>query len=172
MIICFVYGDSADITISEVLNNNLSATDAAADIKGKGVGTGSGSEVFEANEHGILMCIYHAVPVLDYILSGHDYQLMHTLTTDLPQPEFDHIGMESLPVATMFDDSTTEGKIIMNNISTIGYSPRYIGYKTKVDWVSGAFETSLSSWVTPLTVTEQITKLLFGGKEIITRHIR
>lgn len=159
----YIGGDSADITISEVLNNNLSATDAAADIKGKGVGTGSGSEVFEANEHGILMCIYHAVPVLDYILSGHDYQLIHTLTTDLPQPEFDHIGMEALPIATMFDDFTTEGKIIMNNISTIGYSPRYIGYKTKVDWVSGAFETSLSSWVTPLTVTEQITKLLFGG---------
>lgn len=159
----YIGGDSADITISEVLNNNLSATDAAADIKGKGVGTGSGSEVFEANEHGILMCIYHAVPVLDYILSGHDYQLMHTLTTDLPQPEFDHIGMEALPIATMFDDFTTEGKIIMNNISTIGYSPRYIGYKTKVDWISGAFETSLSSWVTPLTVTEQITKLLFGG---------
>lgn len=159
----YIGGDSADITISEVLNNNLSATDAAADIKGKGVGTGSGSEVFEVNEHGILMCIYHAVPVLDYILSGHDYQLMHTLTTDLPQPEYDHIGMESLPIATMFDDSTTQGKIIMNNISTIGYSPRYIGYKTKVDWISGAFETSLSSWVTPLTVTEQITKLLFGG---------
>lgn len=159
----YIGGDSADITISEVLNNNLSSIDAAADIKGKGVGAGSGSEVFEANEHGILMCIYHAVPVLDYILSGHDYQLMHTLTTDLPQPEFDHIGMEALPVATMFDDFTTEGKIIMNNISTIGYSPRYIGYKTKVDWVSGAFETSLSSWVTPLTVTQQITKLLFGG---------
>ena len=95
------------------------------------------------------MCIYHAVPVLDYILSGHDYQLMHTLTT-------------ALPIAAMFDDFTTEGKIVMNNISTIGYSPRYIGYKTKVDWVSGAFETSLSSWVTPLTVSEQITKLLLA----------
>ena len=26
-----------------------------------------------------------------------------------------------------------------------------------------SFETSLSSWVTPLTVEEQVTKLLFGG---------
>ena len=55
------------------------------------------------NEHGVLMCIYHAVPVLDYILSGHDYQLMHTLTTDLPQPEFDNIGMEAVPATTMFN---------------------------------------------------------------------
>ena len=80
----YIGGDSSDIAISEVLNSNLSAADSFADIKGKGVGTGYGSEVFEANEHGILMCVYHAVPVLDYILSGHDYKLMHTLTTDLP----------------------------------------------------------------------------------------
>lgn len=159
----YIGGDSSDIAISEILNNNLSAAESTADIKGKGVGTGYGSEVFEANEHGILMCVYHAVPVLDYILSGHDYKLLHTLTTDLPQPEFDHIGMEALPVYTMFNDSSVEGKIVMNNIQTLGYDPRYIGYKTKVDWISGAFETSLSSWVTPLTVEEQITKLLFGG---------
>ena len=145
------------------MNNNLSTAESAADIKGKGVGTGYGSEVFEANEHGILMCIYHAVPVLDYILSGHDYKLLHTLTTDLPQPEFDHIGMEALPVYAMFNDPSPEGKVVMNNIRTLGYDSRYIGYKTKVDWISGAFETSLSSWVTPLTVEEQVTKLLFGG---------
>lgn len=159
----YIGGDSSDIAISEVLNSNLSSAGSSADIKGKGVGTGYGSEVFEANEHGILMCVYHAVPVLDYILSGHDYKLLHTLTTDLPQPEFDHIGMESLPVYTMFNDPSVEGKIIMGNIQTLGYDSRYIGYKTKIDWISGAFETSLSSWVTPLTVEQQITKLLFGG---------
>lgn len=159
----YIGGDSSDIAISEVLNNNLSAVESSADIKGKGVGTGYGSEVFEANEHGILMCVYHAVPVLDYILSGHDYKLLHTLTTDLPQPEFDHIGMEALSVYAMFNDPSVEGKIVMGNIQTLGYDSRYIGYKTKVDWISGAFETSLSSWVTPLTVEQQVTKLLFGG---------
>lgn len=159
----YIGGDSSDIAISEVLNNNLSAAESSADIKGKGVGTGYGSEVFEANEHGILMCVYHAVPVLDYILSGHDYKLLHTLTTDFPQPEFDHIGMESLPVYAMFNDPSPEGKIVINNIPVLGYDSRYIGYKTKVDWISGAFETSLSSWVTPLTVEQQVTKLLFGG---------
>ena len=162
----YIGGDSSDIAISEVLNSNLSTAESSADIKGKGVGTGYGSEFFEANEHGILMCVYHAVPVLDYILSGHDYKLLHTLTTDLPQPEFDHIGMESLPVYTMFNDPSVEGRIVMKNISILGYDSRYIGYKTKVDWISGAFETSLSSWVTPLTVGQQVTKLLFGGDSI------
>lgn len=156
----YIGGTSSGITISEVLNTNLDA--APADIKGKGVGGSFGSETFETNEHGILMCIYHAVPVLDYLRSGQDLQLLSTLATDIPIPEFDHIGMEALPIETLFNEQSTEATALMNNIPVLGYSPRYIAYKTSVDWVSGAFETTLDSWVAPLTVQEQITKLLFN----------
>lgn len=158
----YIGGASSGITISEVLNTNLDSTTAAADIKGKGVGGSFGSETFETNEHGILMCIYHAVPVLDYLRSGHDLQLLSTLATDLPIPEFDHIGMEALPIEALFNEQSSEAKSLIDNIPILGYSPRYIAYKTSVDWVSGAFETTLDSWVAPLTVQEQITKLLFN----------
>ena len=87
----YIGGNSSQINISEVLNNNLDSELAQADIKGKGVGSGSGSESFETQEHGILMCIYHAVPVLDYELSGPDLQLLNTYATDLPQPELDNL---------------------------------------------------------------------------------
>jgi hypothetical protein len=156
----YIGGTSSGVTISEVLNTNLES--AAADIKGKGVGGSFGSETFETNEHGILMCIYHAVPVLDYLRSGQDLQLLSTLATDIPIPEFDHIGMEALPIETLFNQQSTEAAALINNIPILGYSPRYIAYKTSVDWVSGAFETTLDSWVAPLTVDEQITKLLFN----------
>lgn len=156
----YIGGTSSGITISEVLNTNLESGDA--DIKGKGVGGLFGSETFETNEHGILMCIYHAVPVLDYLRSGQDLQLLSTLATDIPIPEFDHIGMEALPIETLFNEQSTEATALINNIPILGYSPRYIAYKTSVDWVSGAFETTLDSWVAPLTVDEQITKLLFN----------
>lgn len=156
----YIGGTSSGITISEVLNTNLDT--APADIKGKGVGGSFGSETFETNEHGILMCIYHAVPVLDYLRSGQDLQLLSTLATDLPVPEFDHIGMEALPIETLFNEQSAEATSLMDNIPVLGYSPRYIAYKTSVDWVSGAFETTLNSWVAPLTVQEQITKLLFN----------
>ncbi len=156
----YIGGTSSGVTISEVLNTNLES--AAADIKGKGVGGSFGSETFETNEHGILMCIYHAVPVLDYLRSGQDLQLLSTLATDIPIPEFDHIGMEALPIETLFNEQSTEATALMNNVPVLGYSPRYIAYKTSVDWVSGAFETTLDSWVAPLTVQEQITKLLFN----------
>lgn len=156
----YIGGTSSGVTISEVLNTNLDT--APADIKGKGVGGSFGSETFETNEHGILMCIYHAAPVLDYLRSGQDLQLLSTLATDLPVPEFDHIGMEALPIETLFNQQSTEATALINNIPILGYSPRYIAYKTSVDWVSGAFETTLDSWVAPLTVDEQITKLLFN----------
>lgn len=153
----YIGGTSSGITISEVLNTNLESGDA--DIKGKGVGGSFGSETFETNEHGILMCIYHAVPVLDYLRSGQDLQLLHTLATDLPIPEFDHIGMEALPVESLFNENTIAGNSIVSSIPVLGYVPRYVAYKTSVDWVSGAFETTLDTWVAPLTIEQQTSKL-------------
>lgn len=153
----YIGGTSSGITISEVLNTNLESGDA--NIKGKGVGGSFGSDVFETNEHGILMCIYHAVPVLDYLRSGQDLQLLHTLATDLPIPEFDHIGMEALPIESLFNENTIAGNSIVSSIPVLGYVPRYVAYKTAVDWVSGAFETTLDSWVAPLTVDQQVSKL-------------
>ena len=158
----YIGGNSSDLSISEVLNTNLGTE--SAEIKGKGVGSGYGDESFECNEHGILMCIYHAAPVLDYQLSGHDLQLLHTLATDLPVPEFDHIGMESLPTVSMFDYYGTDGgSQIANSIPSLGYVPRYIAYKTSVDWYSGAFETTLNQWLAPLTHEIQTSKLAFGS---------
>jgi hypothetical protein len=153
----YIGGTSSGITISEVLNTNLDTGDA--NIKGKGVGGSFGSETFETNEHGILMCIYHTVPVLDYLRSGQDLQLLHTLATDLPIPEFDHIGMEALPVESLFNENTIAGNSIISSIPVLGYVPRYVAYKTSVDWVSGAFETTLDTWVSPLTVDQQVSKL-------------
>lgn len=157
----YIGGTSSGITISEVLNTNLDAGDA--NIKGKGVGGSFGSETFETNEHGILMCIYHAVPVLDYLRSGQDLQLLNTLATDLPIPEFDHIGMEALPIESLFNEYSTEGSAIIDNIPVLGYVPRYVAYKTSVDWVSGAFETTLDTWVAPLTIEQQVSKLAYDA---------
>lgn len=157
----YIGGTSSGVTISEVLNTNLES--AAADIKGKGVGGSFGSETFETNEHGILMCIYHAVPVLDYLRSGQDLQLLHTLATDLPIPEFDHIGMEALPIESLFNEYSTEGSAIIDDVPVLGYVPRYVAYKTSVDWISGAFETTLGTWIAPLTIEQQTSKLAYDS---------
>lgn len=159
----YIGGNSSQINISEVLNNNLDADQAQADIKGKGVGSGSGSESFETQEHGILMCIYHSVPVLDYQLTGCDFQLLNTYATDLPQPELDNLGLEALPYFVFVNDAIATQPSNLTSSTILGYVPRYIAYKTDIDCVDGAFLTSLKSWVTPLTIDEIISKISLGS---------
>lgn len=159
----YIGGNSSQINISEVLNNNLDTDQSQADIKGKGVGSGSGSESFETQEHGILMCIYHAVPVLDYELSGPDLQLLNTYATDLPQPELDNLGLESLPLFTLMNRASNSYPSSFRFNTILGYVPRYIAYKTDVDCIEGAFLTSLTSWVTPLTIDEIVLKVALGS---------
>lgn len=162
----YIGGNSSQINISEVLNNNLDAAQSQADIKGKGVGSGSGSESFETQEHGILMCIYHAVPVLDYELSGPDLQLLNTYATDLPQPELDNLGLESLPLFSLMNRASNSYPNSFKSDTILGYVPRYIAYKTDVDCVEGAFLTSLTSWVTPLTIDEIVLKITLGSSTV------
>lgn len=161
----YIGGNSSQINISEVVNNNL-VGDAAADIQGKGVGSGSGSESFETQEHGILMCIYHAVPVLDYELSGPDLQLLNTYATDLPQPELDNLGLESLPLFTLMNRASNSYPESFKSNTILGYVPRYIAYKTDVDCIEGAFLTSLTSWVAPLTIDEIVLKITLGSSTV------
>lgn len=155
----YIGGNSSQINISEVLNNNLDADVSRADIKGKGVGSGSGSESFETQEHGILMCIYHSTPVLDYQLTGCDLQLLNTYATDLPQPELDNLGLESLPYFALINDWASTQPSNVTSSTILGYVPRYAAYKTDVDFVDGAFLTTLTSWVTPLTISEIVSKV-------------
>ena len=159
----YIGGNSSQINISEVLNNNLDTSQSQADIKGKGVGSGSGSESFETQEHGILMCIYHAVPVLDYELSGPDLQLLNTYATDLPQPELDNLGLEALPFFTLMNRASNSYPSSVKSSTILGYVPRYIAYKTDVDSIEGAFLTSLKSWVAPLTIDELVLKITLGS---------
>lgn len=146
---CFRIGGSAsNIDISEVVNNNLTG-ESQADIMGKGVGSGQGGVNFSSDEYGILMAIYHVVPLLDYVITGQPQDLLYTNTADLPFPEFDSIGMQSLHFGRFFNFFTT--KIPSDpTTSVMGYTPRFIDLKTDYDEVYGAFRSTLKSWVAPL----------------------
>ena len=148
----YVGGGASSLDISEVVNTNLQsgASQSEAVIAGKGVGTSQGSERFEARDWGVLMCIYHNVPLLDYVSSAPDPQLFVSQNTDLPIPELDSIGMQSIPLS-MFSNSDIE---IASGVSkpdtTMGYLPRYYSWKTSYDYVLGAFTTTEKEWVAPI----------------------
>lgn len=152
----YIGGISRNLDISEVVNNNLAAEGDTAIIAGKGVGTGNGSFTYTTDEHCVVMCIYHAVPLLDYTITGQDGQLLVTDAESLPIPEFDNIGMEVLPMTQIFNSP----KASIVNLFNAGYNPRYFNWKTKLDVINGAFTTTLKSWVSP--VTESLLSGWFG----------
>lgn len=149
----YVGGDSSSLDISEIVNTNLSSGDVQSEavIAGKGVGSSQGSEKFEARDWGVLMCIYHNVPLLDYVSSAPDPQFFVSQNTDLPIPELDSIGMQSVPLS-MFSNSNLE---LITGLSspdfTMGYLPRYYNWKTSYDYVLGSFTTTEKEWVAPIT---------------------
>lgn len=149
----YIGGDSSSLDISEVVNTNLQAGDTQSEavIAGKGVGSSQGSEEFEARDWGVLMCIYHNVPLLDYVPSAPDPQYFVTQNTDLPIPELDSIGMQSIPIS-MYSNSNSE--LVTGFVTsdyTMGYLPRYYSWKTSYDYVLGAFTTTEKEWVAPIT---------------------
>ena len=167
----YVGGDSSSLDISEVVNTNLQSGDAQSEavIAGKGVGSSQGSEKFEARDWGVLMCIYHNVPLLDYVSSAPDPQFFVAQNTDLPIPELDSIGMQSIPIS-MYSNSNIE--LVAGFASadyTMGYLPRYYNWKTSYDYVLGAFNINGFTCVLIFYYARMLTTI----KKIINfiRHI-
>ena len=148
----YLGGSSGNISINEVVNTNLVAgeTSQPADLAGKGIGSQTGSITFNSSgEYGVIMCVYHALPLLDYVTTGTDASLFHVQGSSFPIPEMDSIGMELLPF-----NAFTNGVVDSNpSKSWMGYVPRYIDWKTDYDRCVGAFASSLQSWILPYTDT-------------------
>lgn len=146
----FLGGVQTTLNINEVVNQNLSGENSST-IAGKGISISNGHISFETKEHGILMCIYHAVPLLQYATNGRDRFLTKTKVTDFAIPEFDKLGFQPI-----FSDELINyenNKELQHNFTPtlIGYAPRYIEYKTSIDKVHGDFLYSMGHWVAPRT---------------------
>lgn len=143
----YIGGWSNVININEVLNTNLTENNSQAVIAGKGVGSKSGHTITYScgAEHQVIMCVYHAVPLLDWSLKGHNPQLLCTSISDFPQPAFDQLGMQPVPALALNNSPSSA-------TGNIGYNLRYWQWKSAVDTVHGAFRPNAAyqSWVAPL----------------------
>lgn len=163
----YIDGSVSNLDISEVTNSNL-ADDNAADLAGKGVGVGDGSFNFSTDVHGYLMCIYHAVPLLDYARDGVNRVNLKTMVTDYAIPEFDKTGMVQVPLVEL--TNSTDNPTFTAQL--LGYAPRYYDYKTSVDEVHGGFYNggaNLENWVAPIDasyITSFISAMHGDGSSI------
>lgn len=171
----YIGGDSSSLDISEVVNTNLQSGDASSEatIAGKGVGSSQGSEKFEARDWGVLMCIYHNVPLLDYVISAPDPQLFVSRNTDLPIPELDSIGMQSIPISMYSNGDIELVQGFASSDFTMGYLPRYYNWKTSYDYVLGSFTTTEKEWVAPISsaIWTNMLSTVTTGSSFITYNI-
>ena len=144
----YIGGWSEVININEVVNTNLDAADSQASIAGKGVSSSSGHQLtYDCGaEHCVIMAIYHAVPLLDWSLTGQSPQLLVTNITDFPQPAFDQLGMQPVPAATLTNDYARPP------IGNLGYNLRYWQWKSNIDRTCGGFmrDALYKSWAAPM----------------------
>ena len=151
----YIGGWSNVININEVLNTNLEADNSQAVIAGKGVGSASGHTLtYDCGaEHQVIMCVYHAVPMVDWNLTGQNPQLTVTAITDFPQPAFDQLGMQPVPALNLQNNPsrTVSGPL--------GYNLRYWQWKSNIDTVHAAFRSGMAyqSWSAPIDGWDVLT---------------
>lgn len=151
----YIGGWSNVININEVVNTNLDTDTSQASIAGKGISSQSGHTItYDCGaEHQVIMCVYHAVPLLDWNLTGQSPQLTVTAITDFPQPAFDQLGMQAVPALNL---QNNPGRSVSGSI---GYNLRYWQWKSSIDTVHAAFRTGAAyqSWVAPLDGWQVLT---------------
>jgi hypothetical protein len=151
----YIGGWSSVVNINEVVNTNLDTDSSQASIAGKGVSSNSGHTItYDCGaEHQVIMCVYHAVPMLDWNLTGQAPQLTVTAITDFPQPAFDQLGMQSVPALNL---QNNPGRGVSGSL---GYNLRYWQWKSNIDTVHAGFRTGAAyqSWVAPLDGWQVLT---------------
>lgn len=179
----FLGGISEPISISEVITTATTSEAPTGDISGKGLSANSGQRiVFDSKEHGVIMGIFSVVPEADYNACGIDKFNLKVKREDYYQPEFADLGLSPL---SLYEYSYCEPSHITNDNNVLGYVPRYIEYKTRVDYVHGEFESfsetsspvsgSLSAWTAPrqtqLNSTFKATNAFFKIRPNIWNNI-
>ena len=156
----FVGNVTSDLDINEVVNQNLYGSDnnGRATISGKGTGyDDSHLGSYEAKEFGIIMVLYTATPLLDYEAIGTDMQLVKTSVEDFPIPEYDKLGLDTIPSYWL-----SNCEAVGAPSASYGWLPRYMDFKASVDLVRGEFLQTLKSWVAPVS-RDILKNTWFGG---------
>lgn len=161
----YLGGVSSSLDINEVVNTNITG-DNAADIAGKGTGVSNGVIDFNSGgKYGLLVCIYHCLPLLDYTAALLNSAFTKVRATDYAIPEFDRVGMELVPLRKMINPPADGFSTYAD--SGLGYAPRYIDYKTSVDCSIGGFFGSLRNWVISYSNTSILNQL--GSKDPVNQ---
>ena len=149
----------SEFRIDEVTaNSSGTATDGTnsfssvlGQIGGKGYNRleNNNSFDFTAPCHGVLMCIYHAKPIVDYYQRGVDKINTLVNSVDWFKPEFDDLGMQPLFGFQEYLHISDDDDAYPNN-RIMGWQYRYSELKSKYNTVNGglAYIDEMKAWTT------------------------
>lgn len=161
----YLGGISSSLDINEVVNTNITGENGA-DIAGKGTGVSNGVINFDSGgKYGLVVCIYHCLPLLDYTATLLNSAFTKVRATDYAIPEFDRVGMELVPLRKIINPLASDFSTYAD--SGLGYAPRYIDYKTSVDCSIGGFSDTLRNWVISYSDVSILNQL--GSKDPVNQ---
>lgn len=150
----FLGGCDAPVQIGEVVSTSAEGSAPLGTIGGKAMSFNNGNIEFECDEHCIIMGILSLVPEVDYPSYGVDREVMKSYREEFFTPEFQDLGFQPTYYGE-FSSSHNEKRSLAHpehdDMSVLGWNPRYSEYKTGIDKVYGSFnrEQSLHMWCAP-----------------------
>lgn len=166
----YLGGSTNIVNIQDVTSSTENDIVRLGELAGKGLGAADGQFIDrEFKEHGVLMCIYHVMPVIEY--SSNMLEKENTIISqeDYYNPLFANIGLEKIRrqqfgFAPTHDSDCnrtmdlSQGTSFFQNNHVLGYGTRYIEYKTAFDKVFGSFGfgRSLKAWCLAQNVWSRI----------------
>lgn len=149
----YLCGNVSTMDLTSVTNTNFD-NGSNPTIKGNlSSSNGCTTDNFQVREHGIIMGIYYAEPLLDYGDSVSPTLLNVDVDSQF-QPEFDRLGFEPVSCyavsAAPYSFTYTE----KNGSPTIGYLPRYWQYKLVQDKVQDNALHAFPSWTSRITLQD------------------
>lgn len=144
------------------------------DVAGKGISSIDQNVIkFKAKDFGIIMVMFSMLPEAEYESKGIDRMNQLLEQEDYFIPEYQDLGLEPVSSLEFFNNDISASKVV-------GYAPRYIGYKQKIDkcfrgfWQDGNF----APWASPKTDVTQVLannsniplSVLYVNKNLFNRN--
>lgn len=149
----YLCGNVTTMDLTPVTNTTFT-DDSDPTIKGNlSSSNGCSYNSFNVREHGIIMGIYYAEPLLDYGDSIAP-SLLNVDTDSVFQPEFDKLGFEAVSVYAVSSPRYSTDYVDINGSPTIGYLPRYWQYKIPQDRVQNSAFAAFPSWTSRVTLED------------------
>lgn len=149
----YLCGNVSVMDLTPVTNTNFD-NGSNPTIKGNlSSSNGCSIDNFQVREHGLIMGIYYAEPLLDYGDSVSPTLLNVDIDSQF-QPEFDRLGFEPLSCYAVSSAPYSFNYTKKHGSPTIGYLPRYWQYKLVQDKVQDNALSAFPSWTSRITLQD------------------